>query len=257
MLHVTPVRAFRDNYIWMIRAHADADDVVIVDPGDAAPVMDALKERQWRVAAVLLTHHHFDHVGGVAALKERYDVPVYGPAGSTIPTITHPVTQGDTVTLAALDRVFEVGTIPGHTLDHIYYFGHDAVFCGDTLFSAGCGRLFEGSAKQMQASLATLRGLPDSTRVFCAHEYTLDNLKFADAVEPGNAAIDDYTEYASRLRREDLPTLPSHMALEKKVNPFLRWDTPAVREAAARHVGHALTDDVSVFETLRKWKDTF
>ena len=257
MLHVTHVPAFRDNYIWIIRVDENARQVVIVDPGDAEPVLDAIDERGWQPRAILLTHHHFDHVGGVLDLTAKFDVPVYGPDNSAIRGITHTVRSGDRVELEPMGLSFEVGAIPGHTLDHIYYAGHGALFCGDTLFSAGCGRLFEGTARQMQASLARLRDLPDATRVFCAHEYTESNLKFATAVEPDNPAIDDYLEYATRLRVQQIPTLPSRMALEKQVNPFLRWDRPQVRRAAADHAGAELRDDASVFAALRAWKDQF
>jgi hydroxyacylglutathione hydrolase len=257
MLHVTPVSAFRDNYIWIIQPNPDSRQVAIVDPGDAAPVIEAIEEHGWAPGAILLTHHHFDHVGGVLDLVSRYPVPVYGPDNSAIKGVTHVARSGDRVHLDELGLTFEVDAIPGHTLDHIYYYGHGALFCGDTLFSAGCGRLFEGTAQQMQASLARLRDMPDATRVYCAHEYTQSNLQFASAVEPDNPAIDDYIEFATRLRVQHMPTLPSHMALEKKVNPFLRWDHPDVRQAAMRHASAELSDDASVFAALRSWKDEF
>jgi hydroxyacylglutathione hydrolase len=257
MLHVTCVRAFSDNYIWVVRAHADALDIALVDPGDAAPVIKAIETNGWQLRAILVTHHHFDHTGGIGELRAHLDGPIIGPDNAAIEHLSHTVSDGDTVELDALELHFEVGTIPGHTLDHIYYAGHDALFCGDTLFSAGCGRLFEGTPEQMHASLCRLRAMEDRTRVFCAHEYTLDNLKFADAVEPGNPSVDDYMEYAHRLRRQDLPTLPSHVALEKKVNPFLRFDQPAVRAAAERYAGEPLDSDVAVLAALRRWKDEF
>lgn len=257
MLNVSPVRAFRDNYIWMLRTPAGAQGVVIVDPGDAAPVMAELDAQTWQPAAVLLTHHHFDHVGGVADLQKRYKMPVYGPDNPAIAGLSHPVGEGDTVTIEALGLHFEVMAIPGHTLDHIAYVGHNALFCGDTLFSAGCGRMFEGTPAQMQPSLARLRALDDHTKVYCGHEYTAANLAFAATVEPDNPAIDDYIEYVGRLTALDFPSLPSHIALEKQVNPFLRWDNPAVRAAAERHAGRSLQDAKAVWAALREWKDNF
>lgn len=256
-MHVTPLPAFRDNYIWALRAAGDAAEVAVVDPGDAEPVLTALRERDWRLSAILITHHHFDHVGGIPELLQHSDVPVFGPDNADIRGISKVLRDGDSVHVPGVDIRFEIGAVPGHTLDHIFYLTDGAVFCGDALFSAGCGRLFEGEPKQMFASLARLRALPDNTRVYCTHEYTLANLAFADAVEPGNPAIDDYTEYAHRLRREDQPTLPSFIALEKRVNPFLRWQEPAVREAAARFAGQPLNDDVAVLAALRRWKDSF
>ncbi|MEL6211198.1 MAG: hydroxyacylglutathione hydrolase [Pseudomonadota bacterium] len=256
-MHVTAIEAFRDNYIWAIRADADAAHVAVVDPGDAAPVLAALERHGWTLSAILITHHHFDHVGGLQDLLAHADVPVFGPDNSDIRGISKVVRDGDHVRVPGTGHQLTVGTVPGHTLDHIFYYGHGAVFCGDTLFSAGCGRLFEGTPTQMYGSLSRLRELPDDTRVYCTHEYTLSNLAFADAVEPDNPAIDDYTEYATRLRRQDLPTLPSFMALEKRVNPFLRWQEPAVRDAAARFAGEPLNDDVAVLAALRRWKDEF
>ena len=231
MLDTVPVRAFRDNYIWLVRGRGDRSRVAIVDPGDAAPVIAALDEHDLCPDTVLITHHHPDHTGGLAALRTRYSMPVYGPG--SIDGVDHPVSDGDRVTLTGLDLAFAVLAVPGHTLDHIAYVGHGAVFCGDTLFSAGCGRLFEGTAGQMRASLARLRALDDDTQVFCAHEYTLANLAFAAVVEPGNAALADYRRRAVELRSNDRPTLPSRVGLEKQVNPFLRWDRDSVVAAAA------------------------
>ena len=256
-MHVTPLPAFQDNYIWALRADDDATDVAVVDPGDAAPVLEALHEKAWNLSAILITHHHFDHVSGVVPLLEHASVPVFGPDSPDIRGVSEVVGDGDEVVVPGTGLTFTVGTVPGHTLDHIFYYGHGGVFCGDTLFSAGCGRLFEGSPNQMFDSLSRLRALPDDTRIYCAHEYTLSNLAFADAVEPDNPAIDDYTEYAHRLRRQKTPTLPSFMALEKRVNPFLRWDVATVRDAAARFAGKPLNDDIDVLAALRRWKDAF
>jgi hydroxyacylglutathione hydrolase len=255
MLEVRPLRAFQDNYIWLIHGLVDPGRVAVVDPGDAAPVLAALAERGLELGAVLVTHHHGDHTGGIRALLAAADVPVYGPAGESIPGRTHALRGGDRIRLEGLE--FDIIDVPGHTAGHIAYYGHGALFCGDTLFSAGCGRLFEGTPAQMTASLDRLAALPDSTRVYCAHEYTLSNLRFAAAVEPGNEALADYTAKARKLRGEGRPTLPSTVGLERAVNPFLRCDAPAVVRAAESRNGHKLASRVDVFATVRAWKDGF
>jgi hydroxyacylglutathione hydrolase len=257
MLKVRPLRAFHDNYIWLIHGPEDARRVAVVDPGDAAPVELALDERGLELAAILITHHHGDHTGGIRALLDRFDAPVYGPAAESIPGRTHALRDGDAVRLASLGLNFEVIEVPGHTAGHIAYYGHGALFCGDTLFSGGCGRLFEGTPAQMTASLDRLASLPDATRVYCAHEYTLANLRFAATVEPDNRALADYASQARAMRAEDRPTLPSTVGRERAVNPFLRCDSPAVVRAAQTHSGRPLADRVEVFATVRAWKDSF
>lgn len=249
-----PLPAFRDNYIWMLAADRAA---VAVDPGDAEPVRRTLAERHLNLAAILLTHHHADHVGGAAELAGQFDCPVFGPAGETIVAVNQPVQEGRPVDIGALQLHFRVQEIPGHTAGHIAYQGHNIVFCGDTLFSAGCGRLFEGTAAQMYASLAKLAALPDSTAVCCGHEYTVANLRFAGVVEPGNREIQIFAAEAAERRRQGLPTLPSSMARERQVNPFLRCREPAVLAAAERHAGRPLHDPVEVFAVIRRWKDSF
>jgi hydroxyacylglutathione hydrolase len=257
MLEATPVRAFSDNYIWMIHGERDRVRVAAVDPGQASPVISALEQHHWQLGAILITHHHPDHVGGVSELVARFAVPVYGPAGETIPERTVSVAGGAHVHLEGLDLDFEVLDIPGHTRGHVAYCGHGALFCGDTLFSAGCGRLFEGTPAQMQHSLKALRELPPETRVYCGHEYTINNLRFALAVEPENDATREYLETAKDLRSKGRPTLPSNMALEIAVNPFLRWDEPTVQKSAERKAGRSLDNPVEVFATIRQWKDGF
>ncbi len=257
MLEATPVRAFSDNYIWLVHGARQRTDVAAVDPGDARPVVAALEQQHWRLSAILVTHHHPDHVGGVSELVGRFHVPVYGPAGETIPERTVSVAGGMQVHLEDLGLDFQVFDIPGHTRGHIAYHGHGALFCGDTLFSAGCGRLFEGTPAQMQRSLDTLRALPPDTRVYCGHEYTVNNLRFALAVEPDNGATREYLETAKDLRSKGRPTLPSNMALEIAVNPFLRWDEPTVQKSAERKAGRSLDNPVEVFATIRQWKDGF
>lgn len=257
MLRVVPIPAFRDNYIWMISgAHGDAR-VAVVDPGDAAPVLAALERDGLRLEAMLVTHHHADHMGGVAALAAATGARAYGPAKERLPDAVSRVKAGDRVRLPALGLEFDVLDIPGHTAGHIAYVGHDALFCGDTLFSAGCGRLFEGTPEQMLSSLDSLAGLPDGTRVYCGHEYTLANLRFAQAVEGRNPAIMDYVKRAAALRAKGQATLPSTIGLEKRVNPFLRARHEDVKSSAERHAGRALPTPVEVFTEVRSWKDTF
>jgi hydroxyacylglutathione hydrolase len=256
MLRVTALRAFADNYIWLIHSPRDARQVLVVDPGDAAPVQHALAVEGLELAGILLTHHHGDHVGGVTQLVKQHRPQVFGPAGETVPGQPVPLREGDRVQLPALGLAFEVLDVPGHTAGHIAYVGHGAVFCGDTLFSAGCGRLFEGTAEQMTLSLGKLAALPADTRVYCAHEYTVSNLKFALAVEPHNAAASQYLEECLALRARDEATVPSTLRRERNVNPFLRCDEESVKQAAAEHVGRGLNPR-EVFAVIRKWKDGF
>ena len=253
VLHVC---AFEDNYIWLIRGKS-ADHVAIVDPGDAEPVLATLEKQHLQPVAILCTHHHGDHVGGVGDILRRYPVPVYGPVRERIPAITHRLKEGDRVSLPELGLEFSVLDVPGHTAGHIAYYGAGMLFCGDTMFSAGCGRLFEGTAEQMHASLAKLVALPEATQMYCAHEYTEANLRFALAVEPDNQDIRAHRERARALRARNLPTLPSTIGLEKRINPFLRTGSPVARRAAETRRGQVLESDTEVFATLRRWKDDF
>ncbi len=253
VLHVC---AFQDNYIWLIRGDS-RKHVAIVDPGDADPVFAALEHERLEPVAVLCTHHHGDHVGGVADIRARYDVPVYGPARERIAKLTHPVSDGQRVDLPELSLTFEVLDVPGHTSGHVAYYGGRMLFCGDTLFCAGCGRLFGGTAEQMHASLTKLAALPDDTAVYSAHEYTLANLRFALTVEPGNKEALAYAEKAKALRAEKRSTLPSTIAIERNLNPFLRVSEPTVRRAAEEYSGRTLDSEVAVFAVVRGWKDTF
>jgi hydroxyacylglutathione hydrolase len=258
MLHVSPVRAFSDNYIWLIRAPADPGAAVVVDPGDDRPVEQALAAEGLRLKAILVTHHHADHVGGVGALAARHGVPVFGPAREAMPCPVHSLDDGGSVDLVeSLGLQFDVMAVPGHTLGHIAYAGHGALFCGDTLFSAGCGRLFEGTPAQMLGSLERIAALPDSTAVYCAHEYTLSNLRFAQAVEPDNADIGSALADSARKRERDEITLPSTLGRERLINPFLRTREPAVKAAAEGHAGRPLHQPVEVFAAVRSWKDGF
>jgi hydroxyacylglutathione hydrolase len=251
-LDVIPVRAFKDNYVWTLR---NATHAAVVDPGEARPVLDYLAREKLELAAILATHHHPDHVGGVSQLLEKFSVPVYGPKNEPIPTLTKPVSEGDTVTIPQLGVSFSVLDIPGHTRAHIAYYGAGALFCGDTLFACGCGRLFEGTAEQMYASLGKLRALPDDTKVYCGHEYTLANIGFARGVEPQNAALAARESRDRRLSEAGKPTLPSTMREEKATNPFLRCSEPAVVESVNKYLGTRVSDPVRVFAAIREWKN--
>jgi hydroxyacylglutathione hydrolase len=253
MATVLHVAAFADNYIWLIRGTGRG--VAVVDPGDAEPVLGALARERLEPRAILCTHHHGDHVGGVEQLTARYRVPVYGPARERIAAVTHPLAAGAVVRLDGLE--FAVLDVPGHTAGHIAYYGERMLFCGDTLFSAGCGRLFEGTAAQLHDSLARLATLPDDTAVYCAHEYTAANLRFALAAEPDNDAARERLAEVEALGAQGRPSLPSSIAIEKRINPFLRTQLPALRAAAERHSGRTLDTPLAVFTELRRWKDGF
>ncbi len=257
MLDVRPIPAFRDNYIWLIRGERDPRAVAVVDPGDADPVLAALATDGLRLEAILATHHHADHVGGAAKLVAATGAAAFGPGRERLPVDATRLAGGDRVRLPGLGLEFGVLDVPGHTAGHIAYVGHGALFCGDTMFSAGCGRLFEGTAEQMLASLEAFSGLPDETLVYCGHEYTLANLKFATAVESGNSDIADYVKRATARRAAGRPTLPSTIGLEKRVNPFLRSRHENVKLSAERRAGRPLPTPVAVFAEVRSWKDTF
>ncbi|MFN2289083.1 MAG: hydroxyacylglutathione hydrolase [Chromatocurvus sp.] len=256
MISICPIKAFSDNYIWLLVD--DSSRAVVVDPGDEKPVTAALEADGLSLAAILVTHHHFDHTGGVASLAGAWGCPVYGPQNPEIDPVSHRLVAGDSVTV--LDCRFDVLAVPGHTLDHIAYFcpgDTPLLFCGDTLFAGGCGRVFEGTFDMMYESLKQLAALPDDTRVYCAHEYTLANLAFARAVEPGNEALLERIARAEELRDRDLPTVPSLLATERATNPFLRCAQASVLNGlavAGRGAGRGPRDS---FAQLRQWKDGF
>jgi len=251
---IIPIPAFSDNYIWLLR---DGNVAAVVDPGDAAPVVAYLEREGLTLSAILATHHHGDHVGGIPALLARGQVPVFGPANEFIPGRTHALVEGDAIVVPGLDLELSVLDIPGHTAGHIAFVGKELVFSGDTLFAAGCGRLFEGTPTQMVSSLDKLAALPGHTAVYCGHEYTLSNLRFALAVEPGRDALLQRQTRAQAKRDRGVPTLPSTMAEELSTNPFLRAGDMSVRAAVEQHAGRSLRDRVGVFAELRAWKNSF
>lgn len=253
MLTISPIAAFSDNYIWHLQR--DGQDWV-VDPGDAEPVSTALRKRE--LDGILVTHHHWDHTGGIPDLVAKYHCPVYGPG--SIEGVTHPLAAGESCEV--LGFPVSVIDVPGHTLDHLALLLHESdgqthLFCGDTLFAAGCGRLFEGTPAQMYSSLGKLSALPPETRVYCAHEYTLPNLRFATAAEPGNRAVQNRLTEVETLRANDEVTLPSTIGEELATNPFLRCHIPALARQASNHGAAENPDEVEVFAYLRRWKDNF
>lgn len=259
MIQIHALHAFSDNYIWLLQ-DLSTQTCAVVDPGDAAPVLAWLEQHQgFRLTDILITHHHADHVGGVVAVKQATDARVSGPANEKIPARDVALVDNDRVSVLGLD--FVVHAVPGHTLGHIAFYHADAqrplLFSGDTLFAAGCGRLFEGTPEQMHVSLQRLATLPDTTLIYCAHEYTLSNLRFAQAVEPENGDIAARLAQVTRLRSENRISLPSNLALEKRTNPFLRTHETSVKEKADERAGRVHARQTEVFATLRGWKDNF
>ncbi len=254
MLQIWPVQAFADNYIWILERQGSTR-VAVVDPGDAGPVLAALDERGLEVGAILITHHHGDHVGGLQEMIRRFHPSVFGSSTESVEGVDRPIADGDVVALSDLGISLDVLALPGHTSGHIGYVGNGLAFVGDTLFAGGCGRVFEGTMAQMHASLSKLASLPPETKTYCAHEYTLANLRFAMAVEPGNTELADRLAATETARAENQPTVPSTIGFELATNPFLRCSEPDVVSAAVAQAGHNLEPGAEVFGIVRRWKD--
>ncbi|MEC8012204.1 MAG: hydroxyacylglutathione hydrolase [Pseudomonadota bacterium] len=266
-IDVQAIPIFNDNYIWII-INVNTKTCVAVDPGDAAPLLAFLESQKLTLEAVLITHHHQDHTGGLDQLhKQISNLNVYGPELESIQGVTHPLEDQQVVKLAAIETVFTIMHTPGHTAGHICYYAEHLgespssdqqkpwLFCGDTLFSGGCGRLFEGTPAQMYSSLQRISGLPKNTNICCTHEYTLANLRFANLVDESNSSLKNYITKVENLRRDDQMSLPSNLALELEINPFLRANKPALIAAASRFKGEKLEAGVDTFAALRAWKD--
>jgi hydroxyacylglutathione hydrolase len=252
MFDIFPIAALRDNYIWCIQEDSHC---IIVDPGDSRSVIKALNERKLDLAAILVTHHHYDHTQGIPELLGlNNNLPVIGP--SSIKYVNQPVSANEPFLIPELNLNFKVELIPGHTKEHVAYLTQNIIFTGDTLFTAGCGRIFEGTVQQMYSSLQKIQALPAETLIYCGHEYTESNLDFALAVEPSNLEIIKRMEHTKKLRSENIPTVPATLALERKTNPFLRCDQPEVIRSASNFAAAKLKDSLEVFRVLREWKNT-
>lgn len=257
MHEIVPIPALKDNYIWL-GVDREAGKAFIVDPGKAEPIMTYLVKHALVPIAILVTHKHADHTDGIEKLIMAYpDLVVYAPALERVPFTTHPVNDGETFSLSMWPEPFQVIHVPGHTLGHVAYYAKPALFSGDTLFCAGCGRVFEGTSGQMLASLDKLAALPDDTLVYCGHEYTLYNLHFAARVEPENKDIAKRYAEVEKLRAKDVPSVPSTLQVERQTNPFLRCKNAKVIAGVEKQVGQPLSDTVSVFHHLREWKNKF
>lgn len=254
MLTLIPLPAFEDNYIWVWH---DGHRAVAVDPGDPVPLIAYLDAHHLTLTAILITHHHRDHTGGNVLLRQRYDCPIYAPDNPRIPVVSRVLRGGDSVDIAKPLLHFDVLATPGHTLDHISYVGHGSLFCGDTVFGCGCGKLFEGSPAIMAASLDAILALPDTTRVCCAHEYTLSNIDFAKTIDGANPALLERERSDRALRAENRPTLPSTLGLEKATNPFLRFHDPDMAAFAGRYLDRPCPTPAEVFGAIRAAKDAW
>lgn len=251
-----PACTCKDNYIWCL-INDETKHCIVVDPGEAKPVLEYLKPLELSLDAIFITHHHWDHTNGIKGILKEHSVPVYGPANEKIIGVSNPVDEGEEIGLPHWPITFKVIATPGHTLGHIAYYGSGLLFCGDTLFSAGCGRLFEGTAEQMLDSLNKFLKLPDETQIYCGHEYTLSNLQFAQIIEPTHVRIKEYLEEIRKLRQEKLPSLPAVLGNERLINPFLRCEMPEIVSRLEKHRGRKFDSPADVFTYLRQWKNNY
>lgn len=256
MSPIYPIAALKDNYIW-IMVNFEFKQALVVDPGESTPVINFLKQHQLSLCGVLITHHHWDHVRGVKGILSIHPAPVFGSFQNPLDSITNRVNEGDVLTFNSHFPTYRVMAIPGHTLDHIAYYANGTLFCGDTLFAGGCGRLFEGTVEQLYSSLQKIANLPDETHIYCAHEYTLNNLRFAQMVEPNNLYIKQRINEVQTLRQQNKPSLPSRLIDERQTNPFLRCDQPEIITNAQNYVNKPLKQPQEIFAALRAWKDNF
>jgi len=254
MLKIMPLPALKDNYIWILK-NESSRHIAIVDPSEPEPVLQLIKTKNLVPIAILITHHHWDHVGGIAGIKNEHNIPVYTPKTESVDGSTHLVGAGEIISLPELDLNLDILDVPGHTSGAVAYYTNRMVFSGDTLFTAGCGRLFEGTPPQMHASLSKFKSLDDETLVYCGHEYTLSNLQFAATVEPNNKVIQKRLNMVIQARNENQPTVPATLANEKETNPFLRCDQTSVINAAADYSGKILNEPAEVFAVIRSWKE--
>jgi len=260
-VNIFPIPAFNDNYIWALVGH-DQTRVTVVDPGCADSVIQFLESNDYQLDCILVTHHHYDHVDGIADLLKygqhnNWAVNVYGPMNENIPHCSHKLVENDTVYIPHLELTFTVIDVPGHTAGHIAYYAEDILFCGDTLFSVGCGRLFDGTAEQLHQSLHKLTTLPEQTKVYCTHEYTMANINFALTLDPTNFELIDYFNQVKQIREQGLPTLPSSIGLEKRVNPFLRTGNTEIQQSVSQFSNLEANSPLDTFIALRKLKDNF
>ncbi|WP_259365700.1 hydroxyacylglutathione hydrolase [Colwellia sp. MB02u-6] len=260
-MKVSMIKAFSDNYIWAVSSNL-GHNMALVDPGDANVCIEFIEQEKLQLSSILITHHHADHVGGIKKLvdyckSKQWPLTIYGPESENIPHCDVALSESSKVELTDLGLEFDIIDLPGHTRGHIAYLSQDNLFCGDTLFSGGCGRLFEGTPSQMLCSLEKLSALPEHTQVYCAHEYTQANLNFALSVEPDNTELVDYYNQVLHKREQDIATIPTSIILEKKINPFLRCNQPSLMTSAAEFSGDKVNDKLQTFTIIRAWKDNF
>lgn len=256
MIQILNIPIFQDNYIWLI-VNENTKRVIAVDPGDAKPLINYLKNNHMELDAIFITHHHWDHTGGISELLTKFPVQVFGPKNEVIQNLSDPLSEPDEINISLFSEPIKILNIPGHTKHHIAYYFSNKLFCGDTLFSAGCGRIFEGTPEEMYLSLQKIASLPEDTLIYCTHEYTLNNLRFAKLVEPDNQEITNKMVSVEKQLNQSEPSLPSKLQDEKKYNPFLRCHNATIIKSVGKYCGKKLNDPIEVFKYLREWKNNF